>query len=309
MRAWGVSAVAIVLLCQTVAAATIGGTVLVSRDESGTHVGVDVREAFEAAREAVNTSHDLAGRAEENVSRAIDETNAPEIPDPTAPTRPWASATLHTPLAGAEVAGAISLTGTARAERGFVLRSITIHVDDHFYALASGLENWTFTLDTTRFVDGNHTLTVTVFAAPAAAPEVGPTVGWGKQMAFKTLNHAPAIVLYEREVDVAGATGDAWVTRIHEPLTGLRVTFHALPHENATVPLVGQAAVSHVEGADDGNASGRTSWTTTHGLIEGGSFVWRPEGGVVLAPGLLTIQAAFAGEGRAILRVEALPAR
>lgn len=72
-------------------------------------------------------------------------------PDATAPT-----VQIQSPSNGAAVSGVLSVSGTA--QDNVALSKVEVSVDGGAYSLASGLANWTFSVNTALLSNGNHTL-------------------------------------------------------------------------------------------------------------------------------------------------------
>jgi uncharacterized protein YkwD len=64
------------------------------------------------------------------------------------------------PASGATVLGTVSILGTAADAAG--LTSVVVSIDGGTAAPATGLQNWSFALDTTRLSNGSHAVTATV---------------------------------------------------------------------------------------------------------------------------------------------------
>jgi Bacterial Ig domain/Glycosyl hydrolase family 26 len=65
---------------------------------------------------------------------------------------------ISTPPAGATIAGTFIVSGSA--SDNVSVSKVTLRVDSNAYQLASGTTSWTFSLNTTAYADGVHTLTV-----------------------------------------------------------------------------------------------------------------------------------------------------
>jgi hypothetical protein len=67
------------------------------------------------------------------------------------------SVSITSPVDGANVSGTVTVSGIAADNLG--LKSVELQVDSLAYETATGMESWTYALDTTTLADGAHTLT------------------------------------------------------------------------------------------------------------------------------------------------------
>lgn len=242
---------------------------------------------------------------EATVSAPLEEVTS-HVPDPEEGAFGWSAIAITSALAGAEVGGMLTVEGTARATRGYKLAHVSIWVDGWHVGYASGKENWSVTLDTRLLPDGPHRLQATAFATPKATPFFVMT-GRTAEVGFRTLNHVPGVVLFEKTMDLTGATADAWLVRLQQDYTGLRVTLRTEALPDGTLPAPeAQLAVAYKETEDDDQAPLRT-WTATYGPLRGGATITRAPYPVMEAPGVLALAGVVAGEGRVHVKVEAVP--
>lgn len=229
-----------------------------------------------------------------------------DAPDPTRLGRSWAYAHLTTDLAGAEASGRILLEGHAVATRGYVIRYVGVWVDGWYVGQAEGTANWTFDLDTAPLPDGPHRLSVAAMAQPKLLAW-SILSGNGDHASFRSLNHPPTVLLFEKTLDFTGADAQTWLLRLQEDHTGLRVTLRTEALPNGTLPAPkAQLVAAYKETEDDDRAPLRT-WTATYGPLRGGATITRAPYPVMEAPGVISLVGAVAGEGRLHVKVEAVP--
>jgi hypothetical protein len=68
------------------------------------------------------------------------------------------------PANGSKLRGAIQIEGTA-VNGSFPLSLVKIRIDDGTWTVASGLESWTYRLDTSKLAKGSHLVEAKAFAA------------------------------------------------------------------------------------------------------------------------------------------------
>jgi hypothetical protein len=148
--------------------ATVQGTVSVSgtaSDSAGVakvEVSVD-GAAYQAASGTaswsfpLNTgaypagSHAIAARATDTAGNATATSVSVMFVDTTPPV-----AAVSAPSAGATVSGTVAMAGSAADNTG--VAKVEVRVDGGAYEFAQGTTSWAYSLDTTRFSDGAHTL-------------------------------------------------------------------------------------------------------------------------------------------------------
>jgi hypothetical protein len=120
-----------------------------------------------------NGSHTIAARATDTSGNTTDASvsvafsNA--VPDSTPPT-----VSISLPSPGASVAGTIAVSGSASDNAA--LAKVEISVDAGAYQLAEGTTSWRYSLDTTSYSDGSHTVATRATDTSGNASSTGETV-------------------------------------------------------------------------------------------------------------------------------------
>ena len=87
--------------------------------------------------------------------------------------------TITSPAEGATVTGAITVSGTG--SDNVSLSTVELRVDGNPYQLASGTTSWTFTLDTSAYASGSHTLTARATDSSGNQATTSRTVTFGSR--------------------------------------------------------------------------------------------------------------------------------
>lgn len=232
------------------------------------------------------------------------------IEDPRRAAEPWSTVRILTDIAGAEIGGVLLIEGVAEARSGYVLRDVEIWVDRQPVGRATGTESWSYLLDTTRLLDGAHSLDAIAWAAPDL-PFTLILEGSSHDVDFSTLNHLTGALLFEHTYDMTGASLESWTYVLDQDYTGLRVTLETKAGSRSDLAAPrGEIVITYADGPDDEDPLPRHVWIASWGL-GGGAVVRRSAGGLDdsdLHEGeVLALGGAFAGDGRVTLRVEALP--
>lgn len=230
---------------------------------------------------------------------------APILPDPTRVGDEWSWTTFEGDLDGAEIVGALTLAGTAGAEEGYVVENVMLWIDGFPAGEARGTEAWTFSLDTTQLADGAHDVRAYAMARLAAVDPSPITHGYGSGITITTLNHLPGTILYEHEYDATGVTPEMWSLVLREGYAGLRIRVETAAADEKLPAPTGQLVVGYVDGGEDGP---ERAWVVERGATGGSTMVSRPPHSELDKGGVLTMDGAFAGDGRVRIVVEALPA-
>ena len=98
----------------------------------------------------VQVSDGKSGTAKQTFNITVTESALP--PPPKEP-----KCFIASPLNDSKVSGRVKISGTAIAGNQ-TLKSIQVWVDDGSWQTATGLENWTFDIDTLKLKNGNHTI-------------------------------------------------------------------------------------------------------------------------------------------------------
>jgi hypothetical protein len=89
------------------------------------------------------------------------------------------SIALTTPKDNEKVMGVITITGTAMDPDGDI-QEVEIKIDDGRWETANGDEAWSYELDTTLFVDGEHTITIRAFDGEDYSDEFSTSIMIGE---------------------------------------------------------------------------------------------------------------------------------
>lgn len=204
--------------------------------------------------------------------------------------------------------GVVTLTG--RADPGVALGGfVDLWIDGRSWGRASGLDPWSFPLDTARLTDGPHKVWVSVISTYGV-------VGIGRASATATLvtQNGVGELIFSRELTLTAANredlekhpldtllnehrADAGsdMIRIKKDYASLRITFHAV----------------------DGFVKGEGSWAIYEDDTQRpGAAILLPvaavdaasEGGAVRSPAIVALSWAFAGMGKVRITVEGVPA-
>ena len=149
----------------SVAVAIDGGTPAAASGLQSWSFALDTTKLSNASHSAIVTATNKSGITS-TASLVFTVNNAVSTVPPTV--------TIAYPLDGDTVYGAISFRGTAASGKG--VSSIYVAVDNITYFPASGLDTWSYAIDTTKLTDGTHRLSV----------QMGDTAG-GRAIASETV--------------------------------------------------------------------------------------------------------------------------
>jgi uncharacterized protein YkwD len=133
----------------SVVVAIDGGTPVAATGLQSWTFALDTTKLSNASHSAIATATNTAGITA-TASLAFTVNNSVSTASPTV--------TIVYPQDGATVYGAISFRGTAASSKG--VTSIYVAVDNITYFPATGLDNWSYPVDTATLTDGTHRLSV-----------------------------------------------------------------------------------------------------------------------------------------------------
>jgi uncharacterized protein YkwD len=154
-----------------------------------------------------NTSHLVTATATNKAGITATSSITVTVNNPVSSTPP--TVTIAYPQDGATVYGVISFRGTAASGKG--VTSIYVAVDNITYFPATGLDNWSYAVDTTKLTDGVHRLSVQMgdsAGGRAIASETVTVNNTAKPPAISILQPAAGAVI-SGLVSVSGTASDS----------------------------------------------------------------------------------------------------
>ena len=216
----------------SVVVAIDGGTPVAATGLQSWTFALDTTKLSNASHSAIATATNTAGiTATASLTFTVNNTVSTAPP----------TVTIVYPQDGDTVYGAISFRGTAASGKG--VTSIYVAVDNITYFPASGLDNWSYAIDTTKLTDGTHRLSV----------QMGDAAG-GRAIASETV--------------IVNNTAKPPVISILQPTGGAVISGLVSVSGTASDPVKLVSVDVAIDGGSPATPQGRDSWfyslDTTH---------------------------------------------